>query len=126
MVYKDWPIFGAGSIAAARVALAAKWQGKYGAVHDALLDTPLRKVAADQIRTIAVKAGADGGRLDADLKDHGPEIDVILARIEKQADKLGVPGTPVFLIGPLLIEQALDLDGFREAVAQARAKVRLP
>lgn len=49
MVYKDWPIFGAGSIAAARVALAAKWQGKYEAVHDALLDTQLRKVAVDQI-----------------------------------------------------------------------------
>ena len=126
LVYKDWPIFGNGSTAAARVALAAKWQGKYEAVHDALLDTPLRKVSADQIRTIAVKAGADAALLDEDLTGHGQEIDAILARTEKQANKLGAPGTPVFLIGPLLVEQALDLDGFKRAVAQARAKAKNP
>lgn len=73
-----------------------------------------------------MKAGADGARLDADLKGHGPEIDAILARTGKQADKLGMPGTPVFLIGPLLIEQALDLDGFRNAVAQTRARTTTP
>ncbi len=124
LVYKDWPIFGAGSIAAARIALAAQWQGKYEAVHDALLEAPMRKEGADQVRALAVKAGADGALLDQALEAHGPEISAILARTEKQAEKLGAPGTPVFLIGPLLIERALDLEGFKKAVADARARAR--
>ena len=126
LVYKDWPIFGAGSIAAARIALATRWQDRYQAVHDALLDAPVRKVEADQIRAIAVKAGADAARLDADLRTHRPEIDAVLARTEKQADKLGARGTPLFLIGPYLVDGGLDLDGFRKVVAQARIKQGQP
>lgn len=122
LVYKDWPIFGAGSVGAAKVALAAQYQGRYEAVHDALLAVPLRKVTAEQIRTIAVKAGADGARLDADLKAHAREIDAILARTWKQADRLKAPGTPVFLIGPLLVERPLDLPALKTLVAEARAK----
>ena len=126
VVYKDWPIFGAGSTAAARIALAAKWQGKYEVVHNALLDSPLRQGGADQIKELAVKAGADGTMLDEALKTHSREIDAVLARTEKQANKLGAPGTPVFLIGPFLFEKALDLEGFKKAVADARAKSKNP
>ncbi len=122
LVYKDWPIFGGGSIIAARMALAANWQGKYEAVHNALLRTASRKISADQIRVIAANAGADPARLEADLQAHARQIDAILARTEKQAEKLGVPGTPVFLIGPLLIESAPDLEGFQKSVRDARAK----
>ena len=122
LVYKDWPIFGAGSMAAARIALAAKWQGKYEVVHNALLESPLRKGSADQIKDVAVRAGADAALLDEALKTHGQEIDEILARTDKQANKLGAPGTPVFLIGPFLFEKALDWEGFKKAVADARAK----
>ncbi len=64
LVNNDWPIFGAGSIAAARTALAATWQGQYEAVHHALLEDPFRKASAGQIHSIAEKAGADPVRLD--------------------------------------------------------------
>src|SRR5580658_10983543 len=40
VVYKDWPILGEVSVYAARSALAARWQGKYLAAHDALLNGP--------------------------------------------------------------------------------------
>ncbi|MCW6511280.1 DsbA family protein [Lichenifustis flavocetrariae] len=130
VVYKDWPIFGVGSVAAARVALAAQWQGRYATVHWALLHAPMRKVSVDQAMTIAVAAGADGPRLAADLAAHGPEIDAVLARTEKQADKLGLQGTPAFLIGPLLVEQPLDVAGFKAAAADARSRagatIRMP
>jgi protein-disulfide isomerase len=38
------------------------------------------------------------------------------------ADKMGFPGTPVFLVGPLPVQEARDLDGFKRAEAQARAR----
>ncbi|MEA2345623.1 MAG: hypothetical protein QOF63_3792, partial [Thermoanaerobaculia bacterium] len=42
LVYKDWPVLGPVSIAAARMALAAKYQDKYVAAHDALMGTASR------------------------------------------------------------------------------------
>ena len=37
LVYKDWPVLGPVSIAAARMALATRYQDKYVAAHDALM-----------------------------------------------------------------------------------------
>jgi len=122
LVYKDWPIFGANSIYAAKVALAAQWQGKYIAVHNALLDTHRRKSSQSEIRSIATEAGADMTRLGNDMAAHETQIDAVLARTEKQADVLQLPGTPVFLIGPYLVQSTLDLNGFQRVVAAARAK----
>src|SRR5450756_2284958 len=42
LVYKDWPILGPVSIAAARLALATKYQDKYVAAHDALMGAASR------------------------------------------------------------------------------------
>src|SRR5260370_41617810 len=41
ILYKEWPIFGDVSEYAARSALAANWQGKFLAAHNALLSAPL-------------------------------------------------------------------------------------
>lgn len=122
LVYKDWPIFGPVSQYAAKVALAAHWQHKYRVVHNALMAFGQRKTSQQQVRDIAAKAGADIGQIDKDLVAHGPEITAILARNEKQADTMGFPGTPVFLVGPFVIAQAIDLPAFKKAVADARKK----
>jgi protein-disulfide isomerase len=91
-------------------------------VHNALLGTHRAKTSQSAIRSIAAEAGADMAQLDRDMAAHATQIDAVLARTEKQADKLQLPGTPVFLIGPYLVESALDLDGFQREVAAARAK----
>jgi len=122
LVYKDWPIFGDVSVYAARIALAAKFQGKYAGVHDALMATRRKKATQAEVRQIAIAAGADGERLDADLASHSAEIDAILKRTDKQATAMGFAGTPVFLIGPFLVAAALDLPGFQEAVSNARKR----
>ena len=122
LVYKDWPIFGDVSVYAARIALAANFQGKYAAVHDALMATRRKKATQAEVRQIAIAAGADGERLDADLASHSAEIDAILKRTDKQATAMGFAGTPVFLIGPFLVAAALDLPGFQEAVSNARKR----
>ncbi len=122
LVYKDWPIFGDISVYAAQVALAAKLQGKYVAVHDALLATGARKSSKDQVRDIARKAGGDMTKLDADLASHSAEIETLLERNDKQAVGMGFQGTPVFLIGPFLIASPLDLAGFSQVVSDARQR----
>src|SRR4051812_28788264 len=42
LVYKDWPVLGPVSTAAARLALATKYQDKYVAAHDALMGSASR------------------------------------------------------------------------------------
>ena len=66
----------------------------------------------------------DMARLDADLKAHAADITGLLQRNLKQADSMGLQGTPVYLIGQLKVAQALDYDGFKNAVAQARARAK--
>ncbi len=122
LVYKDWPIFGDVSVFAAKVALAANLQGKYVAVHDALMATARKKATEAEVRQIALGAGVDEKRLDADLIAHSAEIDAILKRTNKQATAMGFEGTPVFLIGPFLVAAALDLPGFQQAVSNARER----
>ena len=121
VIYRDWPIFGEASIAAAKVAIASKWQGKHAAVHDALMVTP-RPLDEAAIKAAAIKAGADWPRLQADLKAHHGEIEALLARNNDQAESLGLQGTPAFIIGNYLVEGGMDLAGLRAAVAKVRAR----
>ena len=123
LIYKDWPILAQTSVYGARLALAAKYQGQYQSAHAALLALHGKR-ASEAGMTGAVKAaGVDMARLDADLKAHGAEIAALLARNEAQADALGLKGTPVFLIGPYLVEAALNYDGFSEVVSKFRARI---
>ncbi|EQB16346.1 hypothetical protein L284_09525 [Novosphingobium lindaniclasticum LE124] len=119
VVYRDWPIFGAGSVEAAHVAIAATYQGKHAAFNNALMDTP-GKVSSQTIRAAATKAGLDWSRLQTDLKTHKGDIDAVIERNGRYAIMMGLSGTPALLVGPYLIPGAIDLAGLRKAVALAR------
>ncbi len=56
LVYKDWPILAASSVDGARMALAAKYQGKYEQAHAALMASPGRST-----RDRMAEAGRPGG-----------------------------------------------------------------
>jgi protein-disulfide isomerase len=120
VVYRDWPIFGAGSVEAAHVAIAAKYQGKHAAFNNALMQTS-GKMSSPTIRTAANKAGVDWTRLQTDLKAHKGEIDALIDRNGRYAATMGLSGTPALLVGPYLIPGAVDLAGLRKAVELARA-----
>jgi protein-disulfide isomerase len=125
LVYKDWPILSVTSVYGAEIALAAKYQGKYEAVHAALMHISggpgvhADKTAMDKA---AHEAGVDVARLNKDLEVHHAEISALLRRNNAQAKGMGFQGTPVFLIGPYLVAAALDYDGFKKVVGQARAQ----
>jgi len=126
VVHKEWPIFGAVSEYAARVALAASYQGRYEAVHRAFLLSPTRLSDAAMIDTVARQAGADGARLAGDLKAHRGDIDAILARNEREAGLLGLQGTPGLVINGYLLRGALSDEDLKTIVQNIRGMRSAP
>lgn len=117
-VFKELPIFGATSEAAARGALAAKAQGKdYLAIHQAFMAAP----ALDQatIEQILTKYGVDMSKADL------ASIDGHLSSNHKLASAVGVNGTPTFIVGDSTIPGA-DMDALKTAIEIARQKIKSP
>lgn len=120
VIFKDWPIFGEASQAAARAAIAADRQGKYLAFHKALMTSRV-KLDNEQIRRIGIESGVDWPRLEHDADSQDLEIKRQLARHATQAWSLGLQGTPAYLVGPYLIEGGLNEGHLAQAVERARS-----
>jgi protein-disulfide isomerase len=119
LVYKDWPVLGPVSVIAAKMALAAKYQDKYVAAHDALMGTA-SKLTEPRIRELLAGAGIDVDRAAKDLESNAKAIDAILARNNDQATAFGFKGTPSFIIGKFRVPGALTMAQFDQAIADAR------
>ena len=119
VIFRDWPIFGPASEHAALIAIASKYQGKYLAVHNALMETPLPLNDA-KIKAAVIKAGANWEQIQKDIKTHSEEIEDLFQRNDKQAQLLGLDGTPGFIIGDVQSFGGMTLAKFKEAVARAR------
>lgn len=121
LVYRDWPIFGAVSERAARVAIAADRQGIYPAVHRQLMDE-WRRLDDQVLRDAVEGAGGNWDKLQADLRLHAADIDRQLAQTSADALALGIRGTPAYLAGPRLVTGALDEAEFRRLFALGRGQ----
>jgi protein-disulfide isomerase len=120
VVLKDWPILGAPSRYAARLVLAAKYQGKYQAAYEALIGRAGRLTEAGADEALAA-AGVDLARAKADLDANKDRIDALLRRNDLQAQAFGFRGTPAFIVGTFRVPQALTAEQFKQAIADARA-----
>ncbi len=103
VVFKELPILSQGSEEASKVALAAKQQGKYWEMHQALLNYR-GSVNKDVSLKIAKKIGLDVGKLEKDMESDAvkQEID----KVRQLAQKMGINGTPHFLVGDRTIPGA--------------------
>jgi protein-disulfide isomerase len=119
LVYKDWPILGDASKYAARLVLAAKFQGKHAAAHQALISHKGRLTDSVTDEVLA-KAGVDVAKAKADLDARGKEIDALLARNNEQAEAFGFNGTPSYIIGTFRVPGGLSVELFKRAIADAR------
>lgn len=118
-VFKEFPVLGPESVFASRVALAA-WHlepKKYEGLHYALMDARGALTQA-KVMDIAASAGYAPDALRAKMSD--PEVDQVITRNHQLAQKLGITGTPAFIIGDHLVPGAIDLDTLRALVARAR------
>ena len=120
LVYKEFPILGDGSDAAAQVALAAARQGldRYEALHHDLMRVSGSVTEAGALQ-VAAANGLDLDRLRRDLVD--PALAATLARNRALAAELGINGTPGFVIGEEIVPGAVDRATLEGLIAKARA-----
>jgi protein-disulfide isomerase len=119
LVYKEMPVLGADSVTASRAALAAKKQGKYDALHRALMLLKGQMNEAAVLKT-AESVGVDVERLKRDMAS--PEIDRALKANTELAEALDIRGTPGFVIGNEIVPGAIDLATLKQMIANARRK----
>lgn len=118
-VLKEFPIFGERSAGAARVAIAARKQGKYMELHAAMMNNRGPNNEKVALR-LAEKLGFDMDKLREDMKSG--EARKIIEETRVLGNKLGIQGTPFFLIGDRTIPGAPD--GLFEELRQKVADVR--
>jgi protein-disulfide isomerase len=119
IAYKEFPILGSVSVAAARAALAAHRQSKYEAFHDAMMAAS-GQITDDTVYQVAGAVGLDVDRLKRDISS--PQIDAVLKSNHALAEALEITGTPGFVIGDQIVPGAIELSSLRDLVAGARGK----
>ena len=114
VVFRELPILGPNSVAAARMALAASRSGKFPAFHDALY-----AAGAPTPESIAAVAGKFGlPPVGQDV----PEYEAELKRNFELAGQLGATGTPLFVVGDRVINAAVGYDALKKAIDDVRAR----
>ncbi|PZU10258.1 MAG: disulfide bond formation protein DsbA [Sphingomonas sp.] len=116
VVWREIPVLGPDSEAAARVALAAAKEGQYLPLHKGLFAAgrPDRATVAK----VAGSVGLDAARLATVGK--GEDVSREIAANMALASRLGVTGTPAFVIGDEFFSGAVGYDALAKAVAAAR------
>ncbi|WP_181703680.1 DsbA family protein [Chthonobacter albigriseus] len=119
IVLKEFPVLGPGSVEAARVAIAVNLAApdKYLDFHKALLLGPGQ---ADEKRAMAAveEAGIDPAAVEARLKD--PEVASTLEEVYTIANKLGLSGTPSYVLADEVIFGAVGIDDLRAKIVAVR------
>ena len=118
-VFKEFPVLGPVSVTAAKAALAARKQGKYDAVHRALMALKGHFEEPEVFQTVAA-VGVDLDRLKRDMA--APDIERMLKANASLADSLDIRGTPGFVIGDEIVPGAIDLDDLKHLIQTARKK----
>ena len=122
VVLKEFPVLGPVSVEAAQVATAVRMQDrsgkKYLEFHQKLLSG---RGQADRARALAVAKdiGMDMTRLEKDMTSD--EVRATLEESMQLADKLGLNGTPSYVVGPAVVVGAVGFDALKEKVESARA-----
>ena len=116
VVMREYPILTAGSVDAARMALAAAQQGRYAAFHQAMFR--FGPPSAEAIEAAANSAGVDLVKARAAIATGA--FDTQLQANASLASALGVSGTPGWVVGDQLLNGALGRQAIGEAIEEAR------
>lgn len=110
VVWRELPVLGEDSVAAAHVSLAAARQGRFKAFYDRLFGAgrPSKEAVARAQKAAGVTP----------MKD--PEFDREIEKNYELARAISATGTPVFVIGDKILHGAVGYDALKEAVAEAR------
>jgi len=114
VVYRELPILGDNSVAAARLSLAASKAGRFAKFHDTLW-----AAGRPAPETIALASSAAGIPPEP-AKD--PAVEAELRRNFQLAGQLGATGTPLFVVGDRVTNSAVAYDTLKKMIAEAREK----
>ena len=118
-VMKEFPIFGGDSDYAAQAAIAANKQGKYWALHVAMMSHE-GKITKEIVDELATAQGLDMAKLKMDMES--PETAGMLERNRNLAQSLAINGTPAFIIDDKLVPGYLPQAELASAINDVRAK----
>jgi protein-disulfide isomerase len=113
VVWREWPVLGPDSEAAARASLAAARAGRFKPFHD-------RLYAAGRPTPDALARTRAALGLAGDLP--AAETDLELSRNFQLARNLEATGTPTFVVGDRIFQGAVGYEALRDAVHEARQK----
>lgn len=119
LVYRDWPVFGAMSERAARIAIASDRQGIYAKLHSELMNEK-RSLDESVLREAVESTGGSWAQIEHDLQVHLADIEGQLDRNRRDAFQLGISGTPTYIVGPILVTGAQDEAAFTKIFAVGR------
>ncbi|MFJ3927911.1 DsbA family protein [Streptomyces sp. NPDC090022] len=120
--WRNFPIFGAGSEAAAKAAWAAGQQDRFAQFHAAAYAQGAKEkgFGADRLLELAGQAGVpDLERFKADMA--GEQAAAAVRRDQEEGYRIGVSSTPSFLVNGQPIAGAQPLSAFTAAVERAKA-----
>jgi hypothetical protein len=112
VVWREFPVLGENSVAAAHASMSAAKQGKFKEFHDQLYAAgPPTPESIARVQKALGLTPAQSAEFSAELDKNGD-----LAR------HIGTNGTPTFVIGDQIISGYLSYEGLKEAIAEARKK----
>jgi protein-disulfide isomerase len=120
LVMKDFPVLGPDSVEASQVALAVKNQlqgEKLFEYHVRVLESRGR-VNGERAMAVAKEMGVDVARVQKDMQS--PEVRAALQENVGLGDKLGLTGTPAFIVGDEIISGAVGMEPLKQVVASVR------
>ena len=119
LVIKEFPILSPSSLVAAKAAIAAEMQGKFGAYHIAMM-TYRGQITDDVVMRLAAQAGVDEKQLKVDMESQ--KTAAIIQRTREAATALKINGTPGLVIGNTVVPGAIGLDELIKLIAEERNK----
>jgi|TARA_R110002094_G_scaffold82145_1_gene87207 protein-disulfide isomerase len=121
LVLKEFPILGAESFLASQAAIAALEQGKYEVFHAALMESH-GSLTKERILSIAEQSGLDTNKLQADMQSD--KTREVIEKNHELAGKLGISGTPAFIIGDQFIPGVISLEDMKTVINAVRAQAK--
>ena len=119
LVIKEFPILSQSSLVAAKAAIAAEMQGKFGDYHIAMM-TYRGQITDAVVMRMAAQAGVDIEQLKSDMES--PKTMAIIQRTREAAAALEINGTPALVVGDTVVPGAIGLDELVKLIAKERNK----
>lgn len=119
VVFRELPILRQESEYAAEMALAARSQGKFLDYHFALFETS-GVLTKERLSDIAREEGLDVAKMEAEID--GPEISSAIDANHMLAQKLGIDGTPAFVIAATDGSYIEIVSGFAPELVEEKIK----